>query len=1309
MAHHPTPAFPRFEAATPTYPLHAAAEGIYRGQQLDPEFSGYWTATACEITGKVDISLLRRSIEETIGEAEALHVRCSTQPHGYVNQEVRGQSTWKLSTVNLPDAENLWAAAEPSMNRLRETAPNLQAGPLFYSVLYVSNHAAIWYLQAHHLVCDGYGYSLLHSQMSRRYRKKMRRGDHFGSYADLIADDRAYQESAQRDADRDYWVNLLGESRATGLADGAALPSASSITHSVPLPSSEHSGSAIAWPHRLVAATAALVHCRTGSSRPVVGLPVANRSATTWRVPAMAMNIVPVPVTIPPAATVDDLAAQVAATMGRSRPHLRYRYEWLRRDLKLSPTHERLFAPTVNVIPYFDPPLLPGCQVQLLPISAGPVDDLSITARGSGQVTVEANPALYTQAQLADIATDLTRLWKDSAVPVSQWHPLPTSPAPPRRSLTERIDHQVARRPDALAVIDREASLTYRQLQQRAEEVAGYLLSQRVTAGDIIALEMPRGSDALVAMLGVHYAGAAYLPLDPEASASRRQAIIEVTEPALTLSAPLPSHAPSRAPIDADQPAYVIFTSGSTGRPKGVTISHAARDFFIAAALTRYNVSDTDRVLQFAPLHFDAHVEEVFVTWAAGATLVVRDDSANESLPAFADFLGQAGVTVLDLPTAYWHEMVRALHHSEIDLPSAIHTVIIGGEAVNPHRVQQWHERLTDQVQLLNTYGPTEATVVCLSAELRPGGPINLGRPWPGVEAAIGPGDELFVSGPGLASGYLGTDQEFATEMGQKLWYATGDVVSLNLEGDLEYVGRRDREIKISGQRIDPMEVEAALLTFPTVTHAAVTTDRVGTTARLLAFISGDADTDTLFTHLSEQLPQAALPSRITRVDTIPVTSSGKVDYQALNAPDDGSAALPRTPTETIIAEVYAEVLGTAVPTLTTDFFHCGGSSLKAVAAASRLSSALDRGIAASQIFAAPTIAGLADSLEGREDGAVPQEAALADAKWNPPAVAPPSGEHIALTGATGFVGSWLAARLLHTTDRDLFCVTRSDHTRLRQALLAAGAAESDLSRVHSLPLDLAGGVIDQPTKAILKDCGQLIHSAAEVSLGRPYASLRQVNTQAVGQLLRAAADTGTEFHHISTVAVGANSELAEDFIGFHDGLQDGYQLSKWVAEDLLRQAGQAGLPVSCYRLGRVVPPEGTDVSNAHDLVSYLVSVGLTMGTLPHLPVWEPWVEVDVAARNIAALATGEARGVWNLIVDEPVNLATYLSAIAAENGCQIQSMEQWSEQLGKETSSDAQALQAFFATRSAAPPETGPPVIDHARFANWLISEPSP
>ncbi|MFE5915222.1 amino acid adenylation domain-containing protein [Streptomyces wedmorensis] len=463
--------------------------------------------------------------------------------------------------------------------------------------------------------------------------------------------------------------------------------------------------------------------------------------------------------------------------------------------------------------------------------------------------------------------------------------------APP---VLDLIARQERTRPAAVALVHADARLTYAELGAAVRERAALLAAEGAGPGRLVALHRPRGIDAIVGLLAVLATGAAYLPLDVQAPDARNEAILT---DACGAAAPAPSEVARHGELVLGGPgtdegaAYVIYTSGSTGVPNGVVVAHDSLAHFIAGATPAYGIDADSVVLQFSPLHFDASVQEVFATLGAGGTLVLRTDDMLDVAELLAG-CARHGVTLLDLPAAYWHELVYVLTTGSVRLPERLRTVIIYGEAALPERIAQWRALVGDSVRLLNAYGPTETTVVATVADLtrHEAGPVPIGRPLPGVRAAI-VGGELWLLGGGLTRGYLHRPELNArrfTELDGERAYRTGDLVTVGEDRQILYHGRLDDEVKIGGQRIDPAAVDSVLAGHPAVREAAVVaqqdTDGV---KRLVAFVVTDGGTgaEELRGHVRDRMPAAAVPT-VSVVVALPRTSSGKINRKALRTTD---------------------------------------------------------------------------------------------------------------------------------------------------------------------------------------------------------------------------------------------------------------------------------------------------------------------------------------------------------------------------------------------------------------------------------------
>ncbi|MEU0270566.1 amino acid adenylation domain-containing protein [Streptomyces sp. NPDC006307] len=509
-----------------------------------------------------------------------------------------------------------------------------------------------------------------------------------------------------------------------------------------------------------------------------------------------------------------------------------------------------------------------------------------------------------------------------------------------------RFPHHIA-----LAHGDRET--TYAELLRRVRATAERLGPEPGPVGVLT----DRSPATVVALLGVLAAGGTYCPVDPAFPAARQKALLVaagctqviVTRP----GTPVPEGADALLLPDAeteprnpapdlpgtrgaapDLPAYTLFTSGSTGTPKPVLTPRRAIAASVASLRELFGLTPSDRVLQFASLNWDTCFEEILPALTAGATLVFADDAYTGSLPRMLRAVAAARVTLLDLPTAFWHELVRHLAENGEQLPGDVATVVIGGEAVSPARLAEWRALDTGAIRLINTYGCTETTLITHAVDLhgpRAPGPgawwgehdrVPIGLPLPHVADAVGEDGELLVSGPALALGYRGlpdiTAERFVTRegptgQGAVRWFRTGDRVSRDPQGHLVHEGRLDAEIKVRGIRVDPGEIEAHLTAHPRVGAAAVvgarTADRTTVTAYVVPQHAG-ADTDGLarevLRHLRDTVPGHLVPHRITVVPGLVHTAGGKIDRLGTHRRHTAAAGAPPSPPPTSAAPASA-------------------------------------------------------------------------------------------------------------------------------------------------------------------------------------------------------------------------------------------------------------------------------------------------------------------------------------------------------------------------------------------------------------------
>jgi amino acid adenylation domain-containing protein len=582
-----------------------------------------------------------------------------------------------------------------------------------------------------------------------------------------------------------------------------------------------------------------------------------------------------------------------------------------------------------------------------------------------------------------------------------EWSAGPSVTAPP--TVLDLIDAQTERTPEATAVVGLDGdNLTYRELRERARQLAGQLRRMGVTPGDRVAFALDRSLELPVTVLGILDSGAAYVPIDPTWPEERRALMLEDARVRTVLSGDAPRGVSTlggnfvRSAISAEDLAYVLYTSGSTGRPKGVAMRHGALAQLIAWQTA--SLPGAARTLQYTSPSFDVSFQEMASTWAAGGTLVLISDETRRDPAALLARLRDEKIERLFLPFVALQQLAEAARGAA--LPESLREVVTAGEQLRiTPAIADFFARLPG-ARLHNHYGPSETHVVtALTLEGDPTAwpalPV-IGRPVAGARvyvvdldgrpAAIGAPGELLLGGALLARGYLDRPRltaerfvpdPFSGTSGARL-YRSGDLARWRPDGTLEFLGRIDAQVKIRGYRVEPGEIEAALAAHPQVAAAVVVPRDEPGGRRLVAWVvavDGETiDPRGLRTFLAGRLPDFMVPSAIVPVASFPLTPSGKVDRRALSrrAPGllDGAAEFiaPRTATEEVLARIWAEVLGVERVGATDHFFDLGGHSLLGTRVAARVRDVLGVDLPLRALFEAPRLDELAVRIE-REEG----------------------------------------------------------------------------------------------------------------------------------------------------------------------------------------------------------------------------------------------------------------------------------------------------------------------------------------------------
>ncbi|MEU8522617.1 amino acid adenylation domain-containing protein [Streptomyces sp. NPDC048577] len=489
------------------------------------------------------------------------------------------------------------------------------------------------------------------------------------------------------------------------------------------------------------------------------------------------------------------------------------------------------------------------------------------------------------------------------------------TPLHPHTATTEAIHERVLARPSATALRTRHETIGYAALWERAARTADTLLARGVSAGDVVAVRLPSGPGAVIAMLGTWLAGAAFLPIDVHTPEDRRtfllrdaRAVVSIGAEGVTTLGRPERAAAERAGRAQDRPAYVIHTSGSTGAPKGVLVGHEALGRHVDAAVGLFGLTAADTVLQFASLGFDVAQEEIWPTLAVGGTLAFHAGGVPDS-EGLAATVRELGVTVLQLPTAYWRMLCGELDGADRPSFAGVRTVVIGGENATAADARAHQRTPFGHTTLVNGYGPTETVVTATALVITPFGPVppTGGLPIGGPvgdrrlyvldehrhPTAPGEPGELWIGGPLLATGYLHDPvrtserfppDPFAAEPGARM-YRTGDLVRWHADGNLEFLGRADNQVKIRGHRVELDEADRHLLDTPGVTSAACFALDDGAGGQVLAAavtLAADGPSpEGVRERLRARVPGYLVPGRIAVLDRLPLTTSGKIDRRA--------------------------------------------------------------------------------------------------------------------------------------------------------------------------------------------------------------------------------------------------------------------------------------------------------------------------------------------------------------------------------------------------------------------------------------------
>jgi amino acid adenylation domain-containing protein/thioester reductase-like protein len=876
-----------------------------------------------------------------------------------------------------------------------------------------------------------------------------------------------------------------------------------------------------------------------------------------------------------------------------------------------------------------------------------------------------------------------------------------------KHCIHQLFEKQVERSPDAIAAIYKDEQLTYRELNNRANQLARYLKKLGVGPEILVGICVERSLDMLVGLLGILKAGGAYLPLDPGYPKQRLEFMLRDTQVPVLLTQQslldasehqrqfvcldtdwaaiaLESQENPIARTQSENLAYTIYTSGSTGTPKGVAIQHDSLVNYIETVCLEYELKSSDRVLQFASIGFDVAAEEVFSCLVRGATLVLRTNEMLSSIPYFLQQCRRLGVTILDLPTAFWHQLTSELN-AAMPLPETLRLVIIGSESALPDCLKIWQQQVGQRVRLVNSYGPTETTIgatLCdLSKLMADETTVPIGRPIRNAQAyvldsylqpvPVGVPGELYIGGAGVARGYFNQTKltaerfisnPFVNLKSKARLYKTGDLVRYRSDGNIEFLGRIDRQVKIRGFRIELEEIETVMCQHPGIRETAIVVreDRPGNKCLVAYLVHKPEQTLTiteLRSFLKEKLPEYMVPSVFMQLEALPLTPNGKVDRRSLPVPEQTRSELeatyvaPRTPLEQQLAEIWAQVLGLETVGIHDNFFDLGGHSLLITQLFAQVRDTFEVNISLRSLFKEPTVANIAETIEIAqlsesdrkiltEDTINLKAEAVLDHTIYPegvtynPDVSPSA---IFLTGANGFLGSFLLYELLQQTQADIYCLVRSEtidsgKKKILSSLKSYLLWDESLSQ-RIIP---AIGDLSKPLLGLSETLFQqladrldvIYHNGALVNSTYPYSALKASNVLGTQEVLRLASLVKVKpVHFISTISVVGDGNSSVQIIREQDSLDNfkipssGYAQSKWVAEKLVAIARERGIPVSIYRPGSISGHSKTGSCNTSDLTYRTIEACIQLGSVSNQDIQLDLSPVDYVSQAIVHLS----------------------------------------------------------------------------------------
>ncbi len=830
-----------------------------------------------------------------------------------------------------------------------------------------------------------------------------------------------------------------------------------------------------------------------------------------------------------------------------------------------------------------------------------------------------------------------------------------TTPYPKDKTVHQLFEEQVVKTPNNHAVIFEGKKLTYEQLNETANQLAHLLVCKyNLQPEGIVGVIVERSEEWVIAILAILKAGGVYLPIDPSFPQKRIEWILNDAKPNIIVTnKKIPSfngkiiHVPFLAmdkpryslclPINSNHLCYIIYTSGSTGQPKGVMIQHSSFVNMIQAQIKGLQILAQDRCLQAASSSFDASLAELFIGLLSGSSTYIIPQVKVRNSEAFQEYIDKNEISIATIPPTL-------LGNLNIESVSKFRLIISAGDTIHAKDAK----RISQHTSLINAYGPTEASVCVTFYQVNPNDDysnIPIGKPIQNTQIyildqhlnpqPIGVVGELYISGVGVARGYLNnpelTEEKFIENPfieGERI-YRSGDLARWLPDGNIEYIGRVDDQVKVRGYRIELGEIRHQLAKVDGISQSAVFVNKTKKSNQLVAFYVSNQiiSSKQIREEIAKSLPIYMVPHFIIPIDRIPLNTSDKVDYKQLkgclleieNTPAAYEESL--TPIQKKIVAIWRDILSSNSSFgLHKPFNEVGGDSILIIKAWAALKKEFNKEIPFEKVVANPTIEGWAGLVEidqnsGTKETYLDLEEEIKSFNLRK---APKHDiitlievKNVLLTGVTGFVGAFLLNDLLQTNS-NIYCLVRASNDKNALERIEKNLKQYNLwkptfkSRIIALAGDLCQknlGLNVDTFEQLKDDIDIIFHNGAALDFTKSYHDLKDPNVGGTKSILELATFNKIKpLHYVSTLSVFNEPTTIDENSSIENQKHhviDGYAASKWVAEMLAQIAQQKGYPVSIYRLGRITGESENGQHNEQDLFYRMINTIIQTNSYP--------------------------------------------------------------------------------------------------------------